>query len=144
MTQNFKNFVMECAQRFISIVDDAYKTKNKVLFGLCVDAYNAFQENERDCLDYLFNADNNEDLICCFNGGLTYTELLKMEIQIAANPNKTRYFRFGINHREPFFITRAMVALDLKNYAEEIMENMLRYPSTYPRALYELIITNMD
>ena len=144
MTKNFENFVNECVQRFITIVDDAYKTKNNVLFELCVNAYNAYQENERGCVDYYFNADNNADLICCFKGGLTFNELLRMENQITANPHKSRYFRFGCNHPKPFFDTRAVVAVNLKCYSAEIMENMLRYPSTYPRKLYELIITNVD
>ena len=49
-----------------NIANDMHDSKKgEVITRYVLDAYNAYQEQERDGVDYIFNIHNREDLACC-------------------------------------------------------------------------------
>lgn len=109
-------------------------------FDLLLAAYNRWQEDERDGVDYLFNVTNSEDVICCLKGGLTMEQLRTMLNEYEANG--IEYFYFGCNHPTPTMVTLEKVISQLTANADEIVKYAIAYPSVDEyKAIYELFIT---
>ena len=43
-----------------------------------LNAYNRWQEDEKDGVDYIFHIDKQDDLISCVNGGMTSEDIVKL------------------------------------------------------------------
>ena len=85
-----------------NIANDMHDSKKgEVITRYVLDAYNAYQEQERDGVDYIFNIHNREDLACCVDGGLTAKEIAAL---YNASKKTTPYFFFGVNHETPMVI----------------------------------------
>lgn len=109
-------------------------------FDLLLAAYNRWQEDERDGVDYLFNVTNSEDVICCLKGGLTMEQLRTMLNEYEANG--IEYFYFGCNHPTPTMVTLEKVISQLTANVDEIVKYAIAYPSVDEyKAIYELFIT---
>ena len=102
-----------------------------------LNAYNRFQEDERDGVDYIFDINKNEDLVCCANGGMTADEIARM---VNASISK---FMFGVNYRHPVHLGHAEIVRVLRDNAENIAEYTIRYCGRCEEycTLYELYIT---
>ena len=59
-----------------------------------LNAYNRWQEDEKDGVDYIFHIDKQDDLLSCIKGGMTSDDIVKLK------NNGISYFLFGINHRD--------------------------------------------
>lgn len=57
---------------------------------ILLNAYNHYQEDEKDCNDYIFDAENREELIYCMRRGLTFDKIQKMDVE-----NNTPFFFFN-------------------------------------------------
>jgi hypothetical protein len=66
---------------------------------LVLNAYNSYQEDERDGVDYIFDIRKGEDLKCCIDGGMTAQEIACLNEECTKTANSTPYFMFGQNHR---------------------------------------------
>ena len=111
------------------------------VFNLVIDAYNEFQESERDGVDYIFNMDNKDDLITCIKGGLTPEHIHEMVKKIKRG--NTNFFFYGINHPIPEQLTFSGLKLQLTAYLNEIVDFVIAYPFDGAcRELYTILITN--
>lgn len=92
---------------FKTLVNTTIDNYDKVVVNHLLNAYNAYQENERNGVDYLFDFENQDDLICCIQGGLTATEIANLiaTYNSGDNNNYTTLFFFGCNYKTPKLIT---------------------------------------
>ena len=125
-----------------SIISDlkAYPFKNQDVLEMVLAAYNTYQEEERDGVDYIFDIDNTEDLKCCVDGGQTAQEVC--ELWHNSQMNTTKYFYFGCNHQKPEPIRNyAELVGNLIHWLDEVLPCVIAYPFVY-RVLYEHYVTN--
>lgn len=90
-------------------------------------AYNRFQEDERDGVDYLFDINNKDDVKCCLDGGLSVPDLAKAYFDYEARLF-TPHFFFGVNHPKPSFI---MGKEGLKKLLQNYLSDIIRYAFCY-------------
>lgn len=117
---------------------------NTALLLLVLNAYNRYQEDERDGVDYIFNIHNGEDLKCCIDGGMTACEIACINEECGRTANSTPYFMFGQNHKNALVIP-TFVALKKKLEASlhEIILQMLAAPSVDGyKELYEYCVSD--
>lgn len=67
---------------------------------LVLNAYNRYQEDEHDGVDYIFDIRKGEDLKCCIDGGMTAQELASINEECTRTEKNTPYFMFGQNHKQ--------------------------------------------
>lgn len=67
------------------------------LITLMLNAYNYYEESERDGVDYLFYINNADDVKCCIEGGMTTKEIAEVYNEHKDRRN-TGYFFFGQNY----------------------------------------------
>ena len=67
------------------------------LMTLVLNAYNYYEESERDGVDYLFYINNTDDVKCCIEGGMTTKEIAEVYNEYKDGRN-TGYFFFGQNY----------------------------------------------
>jgi len=103
--------------------------------------YNDYQENEKDGIDYIFNMNNNEDLICIIKGGCTAYEIGMAFISNTNKRNNTSFFFYGINHPKIEMLNLLEIYNILILYREEIAMYILKYPNRY-MGLYNKFIAN--
>jgi len=109
-------------------------------YDLLFAAYNRWQEDERDGVDYIFDVEKPEDVICCLQGGLTIEQL--HSILDAKETDGIQYFYFGCNYPTPTLITQEKLIGILKSFADDIVMYAIAYPSVEEyKAIYELFIT---
>jgi hypothetical protein len=92
--------------------------KSKKAFDIVFNAYNKFQEEERDGLDYIFKADNADDTKTLGKGGYTFIDFMRA---YNASPKKSDYFMAGINHVGIEFMDKKEVVRQLSSYLNEIV-----------------------
>lgn len=116
---------------------------NGELLQLVLNAYNTYQEEERDGVDYIFNINNIEDLKCCVKGGMTAKQVGWMynESQV----NTTPLFYFGVNYEEPKPIaTWDEVVTNMINWLEDVLPCVIAYPYALKsyEELYKVCVTD--
>lgn len=101
---------------------------NGYLIFVTLDAYNCYQEEERDGVDYIFDLNNADDLKSCVEGGLTAYEIAEM-VNNVNEKYYTPYFFFGVNHKSPKQIKEFHELTDqLIANVEEVVRKVLAYP----------------
>ena len=90
------------------------------------DAYNRYQEDERDSVDYIFNLENKDDIFACLNGGMTTNEL--QQLFSYKEKNDTCYFMFGANYPQPHLLTKENVVNIILNNLKDIVKCIIAYP----------------
>lgn len=95
---------------------------------LILKAYNRYQEDERDGVDYLFDMSNKEDIITCIQGGLSIQEIVFLHLANVKDREMTNYFLFGVNHQEPKLLSYTQFKEQLLSYIDEIAESVLEFP----------------
>lgn len=101
---------------------------NENLIAVTLDAYNCYQEEERDGVDYIFNLNNADDLKCCVEGGLTASEIAEM-VNNVEKKYYTPYFFFGVNHPSPKQLKGFKKLTDqLIANVDEVVRKALAYP----------------
>ena len=94
-------------------------------------AYNQWQEDERDGVDYIFNIYNNDDLKCCIEGGLNANDI-SLLVNGVTKQDKTNYFFFGCNHPSPLQINNndGLIQVLVGNIGG-FLPYVFVYPSSY-------------
>lgn len=111
--------------------------------AMFLKAYNRYQEDERDGVDYIFNINNKDDLITCIQGGLTADEIVKFHNRVKSWVNPTPHFLFGCNHKEMKPMGRDNIIDAIVAVLDELIENIVAYPWVEEyRAVYTHYITN--
>ena len=97
---------------------------------LVLNAYNRYQEEERDGVDYIFDIRKGEDLKCCIDGAMTAHEISCINEECTRTAKSTPYFMFGQNHRTAEVIpTWEQLKRVLGVSLHEVILQMLAYPS---------------
>ena len=141
MKNTFNTFVNKGAERFTDLISKAFTEGNNELIKSYVTAYNTYQENEKDGVDYLFDLYDTNDINTCFKGGLTPSELYDMVNLTRSGIKSTQYFMFGINHSKGTCFGLNGLMLQLTAYATDVIEHMLLFPHCYDREFYYQIFT---
>lgn len=111
----------------ITEIEKDFNEDNKEAIMVFLNAYNEWQENERDGVDYIFDINNQEDLECVVKGGMTAYEIA----MIWAKPNYAShgFFFFGCNYPTPKMLTDAeSLKNTLLGHVYEVVEFVLTYP----------------
>lgn len=109
------------------IVNDLQLTScTDFILSTLFDAYNRYQEDERDSVDYIFNLENKDDIFACLNGGMTTNEL--QQLFSHKEKNGVCYFMFGANHKTPNIMTKDMVVNNIIGHLEDIVRCVIAYP----------------
>lgn len=104
---------------------------NRQVFRMLLNAYNRYQEDEKDGVDYLFNLQSHEDLEHCVKCGMVASEINQLWVEgCDMNLNETNdiYFFYGYNHKELKVLALTYVQDMLVVYMDEILECMFKYP----------------
>ena len=113
--------------------------------SIILNAYNFFQEGERDGVDYIFNIDNTDDVTCCMNGGMTTEQVV--ELWTGSRENHSKYFYYGCNYPNPVPISSVEeLCINLISWLDEFIPDVIRHPffcTPYQR-VYEKYITNEE
>ena len=121
---------------------NSYPHFNIELLWLVLNAYNTYQEEERDGVDYIFNINNPEDLKCCIEGGMTAKQVAWLYDQ--SQVNTTPFFYFGVNYEKPKPIANwEALIINLINWLDNILPCVLAYPYSLKsyEELYKACIT---
>jgi hypothetical protein len=110
-----------------NILSNADAEQTDKVRSIILEAYNAFQEDERDGVDYIFDINNASDVACCMRGGLTSMELTFILIGMTIN-NNSGYFFFGQNYDTPYILTLDNVNEIIVNQMESYLPYVMRYP----------------
>lgn len=107
------------------------------LLDKVLKAYNRWNEDERDGVDYIFDIHKKEDLVACVNGGLTAKDIVYLY------DGSTRFFLFGCNHTTPQALSRNDLINILYDNLDKVIDNIIAYPyiESY-REIYTLFITD--
>lgn len=96
---------------------------------LVLNAYNRYQEDERDGVDYICDIRKGEDLKCCIGGGMTAQEIACLHEECTRTAKSTPYFMFGRNHETAEVIpTWEQLKQILVASLHEVILQMLAYP----------------
>jgi hypothetical protein len=100
-------------------------------------AYNRWQEDEHNGVDYIFNINNPDDLIDCIKGGLTADEIGNF-VRVYVTPN----FLFGCNHKLTPLSKTKIIKLIIDNL-DDIVDCIIAYPWVEEyRSIYTDVVTN--
>lgn len=103
-------------------------------------AYNTYQEQNRDGVDYLFSLENGHELAVCFEGGIKIEDVADMHSHYV-NDGATEYFLFGVNYDQPRQITSIEeLNTTLEDCLREIIHNALLCPWAYKDFYNEFIV----
>lgn len=124
------------------LIEDVSKLMTlPTIFDMVMQVWNEYQESEKDGVDYIFNLDNQNDLVTCIKGGLDANQFSKLVAD--CKKENTRFFFFGQNHSTP----QALPVNALKIMLMDKLDTLIDFIVTYPfdgacRDLYTQIITN--
>jgi hypothetical protein len=97
---------------------------------ILLETYNAYQENERDGVDYIFDACNQEDMEF-----LVYDRKMPDEhfaiLVLGTILGNMQYFFYGCNHPEPKLMTELEFHTQIVSYVSEYLPYVLAYPQCY-------------
>ena len=110
------------------------------IWTMMFDAYNRYQEDERDSVDYIFNLSKQEDLLAVVKAGLTIEDLHQICYKSLGN---TRYIHYGCNYEKPMLLTKQNIDNNIHGLLDEIVDNIIAYPWVKEyKAVYIHFITN--
>lgn len=111
--------------------------------AMLLKAYNRYQEDERDGVDYIFNINNQDDLISCIQGGLTAKDIVNFHNKVQSWTKPTPHFLFGCNHKEMAPMGSDNIVDAIVAVLDELIDNIIAYPWVEEyRAVYTYYITN--
>lgn len=147
------DLLIELANNIQNSLEKLYTEEGDNMLFAVLQAYNTYQEEERDGVDYIFNINDAEDLKCCIDGGMTAKEI--HALYESYNRNGVPYFYFGVNHTKPKVISSiSALCRNLITFLPDVLPYVLAYPNVDGyRELYALCmsehmllpyISNMD
>lgn len=125
-------------------IEKEIKWSDDMLYAvLC--AYNKWQEDERDGVDYIFNIDNNKDLECCVRGGMSATDIAWLVDKFKSC--HSNYFLFGNNHQtpEPFASKEELVkyiSYSIADFLPYVFFEPSAYTELYDLLMYDFVFRN--
>lgn len=105
-------------------------------------AYNRWQEDEHNGVDYIFNINNPDDLIDCIKGGLTADAIAEFVNDTKGWANETPNFLFGCNYNLQPLSNEHILNL-IYNNLDDIVDCIVAYPWVEEyRVIYVEVVTN--
>lgn len=144
MKKAIETMVQKISDAIINDTRNVYSAEGDMVLKMVLAAYNDYQESERDSVDYIFDIENNNDLKCCINGGMTAKEICGL--YFGSQSQHLRYFYFGCNHQTPMPIANwDELRQQLVSWLPDLIPNVLAYPFAYEsyRQLYERYVTDI-
>ena len=140
MVENF-NSIVEILKR--RIAHDLRNDNTNGVLDMVLNAYNRFQEDERDGVDYIFDITKQNDLKCMVDRGSNVTEIA-WAWNKAQKSGITPYFHFGCKYKG---LESLGTLKDLKRYLISWLPIFIPYVIMYVtrcteyQAIYEHYIT---
>lgn len=144
MKKAIETMVQKISDAIINDTRNVYSAEGDMVLKMVLAAYNDYQESERDSVDYIFDIENNNDLKCCINGGMTAKEICGL--YLGSQSQHLRYFYFGCNHQTPMPIANwDELRQQLVSWLPDLIPNVLAYPFAYEsyRQLYVRYVTDI-
>lgn len=95
-------------------------------FKIALRAYNRFQEDNRDGVDYIFNIYENEDLIAMLQGGINCETIAKMV------SSGFCFFHYGANYpTTPTPLSSDDAYFEIYRNCDELVKQVVIYQSYY-------------
>ena len=144
MNVAIKTFINGIKSTIVEDMKDVRSDKGWKTFKMLLAAYNDYQESERDGVDYIFDIENTEDVICCLKGGMTSKEVCSLFL--GSRGKHSKYFLFGCNYEEAkAFSDYEDVAKNLIAWLDEVLAEVIAYPYSYDsyRELYTWYVTDV-
>ena len=116
------------ASLWSDMVSTTNRKKADKVFNVLIQAYNKWQEDEHFGVDYLFDLNKEEDLICVLKGGITSKEIEQMYKDIR-DFGMTSYFLFGENHTTAEHLTTEQLASLIITNLDAVVSYILAYDS---------------
>ena len=117
--------IAEAIKKDIDFESNNVEAKDTALMTLLA-AYNRYQEDERDGVDYIFNIEDKQDLMDCIKGGMTAQQLASLCVRCEKYDSK--YFFFGVNHETPEVIPKNGIKSLLLDEMEYFLYAVIGYP----------------
>lgn len=140
-----KKLIENIVETIKPVIAKDIKVDDKAL-DMVLAAYNRFQDDERNGVDYIFNIEDKDDLQYLVNNcDLTAQDIWRLVNNMGTN-DYLPYFHLGENYPEPHFIGKLN---DLQNnmiaWLDELLPFVLLYVTRCPeyQAIYEKYITEM-
>ena len=137
-----KAFEIMVAEIKNAVANDLMSVKEEgALLKLMLNAYNTYQEDERDGVDYVFDLTNQDDLKCVVDGGMTAKEI--GELYMGSQVNHSQYFLCGCNYSKVVPIANwEMLRGIVMGFLDEVIEKVVTFPYVKGyREVYERYVT---
>jgi hypothetical protein len=99
--------------------------KKEKAFNITLKAYNAYQDNERNSVDYIFDANNVEDCKTLTSVGTTLKEY---HDAVMASEIKSDYFFCGVNHPQITFLSKTQLFAQIWGNLEDVIKHAMIQP----------------
>lgn len=144
MKKAIETMIESIKAQIVRDTKDVYSVKGDRVLKMVLAAYNAYQEEERDGVDYIFDLNNQDDLKCCVEGGLTAQEICGLYNQ--SQMNTLQYFYFGCNYPKPQPInTWNELRTNLIAWLDDVLPCVLAYPYAVEayKVMYRFYVTDV-
>lgn len=147
MIKTMEKIIKELADKICKDLTHDLYANNQLVFKLVLNAFNRYQEDERDGVGYLFNINEWEDVKCCIEGGMTLNEFHALFEEIMSD-NRTPYFLFNHYDHTELFKSMKCVVDYMINSLESVVLCMLtyhacdEYKALYNHSISDYILTN--
>ena len=143
MREAIKAMAEAIKKSIINDLDDVYSEEGHKVLNMVLNAYNEYQESERDGVDYIFDINKTDDLHSCIAGGMTAKEICKL--YSGSQTTHLPYFYFGCNHSTPQPInTWEELRSNLIGWLDEMLLDIIAFPYDYEgyKTIYKYYITS--
>lgn len=137
--ENIVNYLT--ATLWSDMVSTDNREKANKVFNTLIQAYNEWQEGEHFGVEYLFNLNDKDDLICVVKGGMNSKEIAQM-VMDKENFGMTNYFFFGENYTTPKQLTTEQVASLILTNINAIVSYTLAYGAEANTDSFKFIYKN--
>jgi hypothetical protein len=127
-----------------SIIRDIYGVNGDKVMKMIMRAYNDYQEDERDGVDYIFDINNTDDLKCCIDGGMTAKEI--GQLYLGSHKDHLPLFHFGCNYPTPQPIKSWLdLRINMIAWLDDLLPYVLAYPYAFQsyRDVYTAYVTDV-
>ena len=127
ITMDYNKSIKETTLKLIKLVsnaiiedlkDNSGNVQNQDdILNTMLEAYNMWQEDTHDGVDYIFNINNKKDVICILqDDNMQVRDISSLYIN-QFNSNGTPYFRYGQNYEKPKVFT------SMESLKEQLIDN---------------------
>ena len=120
-----KEIIVSILTPLIADLTSDNEDKKEKAFNIALKAYNAYQDNERGGVDYIFNATDVEDCKTLAKCDITLKEY---HDAVMTSEIKSDFFFCGINHPQITFCDKKQVVEQILNYIEDVVKYAIVQP----------------